>query len=119
MLSACRLLLGFAHNVCGVPLEQLSLKTLVPSPDRDGVSLLMDYQQWRQQQRGTAISSATVAIKAVMHVARFLYHDLARVCYGRRQLVGHSVEVRICDNAGCRIHLQTSGCTAQPAAATT
>jgi hypothetical protein len=76
----CRLLLGYAHNVCGMPLEQLSLGSLVPSAGREGVSLLMDYQHWRQQQRGTASSTATVAIKAVVHVARFLYHDLAKVC---------------------------------------
>ncbi|KAF6259556.1 hypothetical protein COO60DRAFT_994730 [Scenedesmus sp. NREL 46B-D3] len=46
-----RLLLGYAHNVRGTPLDQLSLATLVPSPGREGVSLLMDYQHWRQQQR--------------------------------------------------------------------
>jgi hypothetical protein len=78
-VCGCRLLLGFAHNVRGVPLEQLSLATLVPSPGREGVSLLMDYQHWRQQQRGTASSSATVAIRAVVHVARFLYHSMAKV----------------------------------------
>jgi hypothetical protein len=79
MVGTCRLLLGFAHNVRGVPLDHLRLSTLVPSAGRGGVSLLLDYQHWRQQQRGTSSSSATVAIKAVVHVARFLYHDLAKV----------------------------------------
>jgi hypothetical protein len=74
--------LGFAHNVRGVPLEQLSLATLVPSSGRESVRLLMDYEHWRQQQRGTASSSATVAIKAVVHVARFLYHSVAKVRSG-------------------------------------
>ncbi|WIA30518.1 hypothetical protein OEZ86_000602 [Tetradesmus obliquus] len=88
-----KLLLGFAHNVRGVPLEQLRLATLVPSPGREGVSLLMDYQHWRQQERGTASSTATIAIKAVVHVARFLYHDLAKPCAETKLRPYHDLEV--------------------------
>jgi hypothetical protein len=71
-------MLGWAYTVRGVPLEQLSLATLVPSPEREGVSLLMDYQYWRQQ-RGVAARSQTQPIKAVIAAARYLYHAQSSV----------------------------------------
>jgi hypothetical protein len=71
-------MLGWAHSVRGVPLEQLSLATLVPSPDREGVSQLMDYQHWRQQ-RGVAARSHAQPIKAVIVAARYLYHEQSSV----------------------------------------
>jgi hypothetical protein len=74
----CRRLLGFAHNVRGVPLDQLRLSTLVPSAGREGVSLLLDYQHWRQQ-KGVAARSHMQPIKAVTVAARYLYHDLSSV----------------------------------------
>jgi hypothetical protein len=72
-------MLGYLHNIKGVPLEQLRLSHLLPSHEREGVAVLMEYQAWRQQQRGTASSTATLAIKAMIHLARFLHHDKAQV----------------------------------------
>jgi hypothetical protein len=66
-----------------VPLEQLSLGSLVPSAGREGVSLLMDYQHWRQQ-RGIAARSRVQPIKAIIVAARYLYHEKSSVSDSQR-----------------------------------
>lgn len=72
-------MLGYLHNIKGVPLEQLRLSQLLPSHEREGVAVLMEYQAWRQQQRGVGHRSAVFPIKAAIALGRFLYHDLSQV----------------------------------------
>lgn len=38
--------LGWLHLERGVPVAELSLSRLIPSPQRDGVSVSFDYLQW-------------------------------------------------------------------------
>lgn len=72
-------MLGWLHHAQGVPLPQLSLRALLPTPKRESASLLMQYMQWREAQRGCSVSSHTNAIKACIVLARFLYHDQSKV----------------------------------------
>ena len=71
-------MLGWQYNVNGIPLEQLSLRGLLPSPGREAVSQLMEYQQFRTN-RGCNDASHKSSVKACIHLARFLYHDQSQV----------------------------------------
>jgi hypothetical protein len=72
-------MLGWQSSVKGLPLDQLSLTGLIPSPGREAVTQLMEYQQFRTS-RGCAVRSSEMPIKACIHLARFLFHNLAEVC---------------------------------------
>jgi hypothetical protein len=95
-MPVCRLFLGFAHRVRGVPLEQLSLRTLLPTPTRDAVSLLLDYKHWLEQERGVSPRSQVMPIKAAIVVARFLFHDLSAVRIPKRSCCMHTC-IHVCD----------------------
>lgn len=71
--------LGYVHSTHGVPLGQLHLHSLLPSSSRQAVSLLMQYNHWREQERGLAPRSVPCTIKAVMALARYLYHEQSQV----------------------------------------
>ena len=47
----CRRALGWLHAEQGVPLSELRLRSLLPSSDREGVSLAFDYSQFLLNER--------------------------------------------------------------------
>ena len=93
-------MLGWQHKEKGIPPEQLSLKGLLPSTQRDAVSELMEYQHWREQYRGSSPRSAVFPIRACIALARFLYHDTSKVscCHSDCHTITPSVG---CGRGGC------------------
>jgi hypothetical protein len=91
-------MLGYLHTVRGAPLAQLGLRSLLPSAGREGVSVLMEYQHWRQQQRGVAPRSSVMPVKATICLARWLYHDQSEV---RCVAVAEAGPV-VCSGSCCR-----------------
>ena len=60
---ACRRgMLGWLHRYRGVPADELSLRALLPSSGREGVSLVFDYLLWLQQERGVSVRTEGVAV---------------------------------------------------------
>eukprot|EP00798_Chlamydomonas_sp_ICE-L_P000690 gene690-2123_t len=50
--------LGWLHNVGGRPLEDLSLKDLVPTHERDGVQIAFEYMHWMEFERGASANKS-------------------------------------------------------------
>lgn len=71
--------LGYVHRAHDVPLAELHLQSLLPGSGRDAVSLLMQYNYWREKERGLAAGSIPFTIKAVIVLARYLYHEQSQV----------------------------------------
>ena len=72
-------MLGWLHRVRGVPLEELSLMSLVPSNDRNGVAAAFDYVQWLVNERSINVRTELLVLRSVLFAAKFLYHDESAV----------------------------------------
>lgn len=81
---ACRGLLGYLHNVQGVPLDRLSFSAMLPSAGRDGVSVLFDYILWLHRERRISVLTEGLVVRSAAAVAKYLYHGESRVSAGRR-----------------------------------
>ncbi|KAG1654661.1 hypothetical protein FOA52_003818 [Chlamydomonas sp. UWO 241] len=67
--------LGWMHHHRGVPLDDLTLKRLLPSSDRQGVVHAFDCLQFLAGERNLAVSSQLLVLNAFMQAAKFLYHS--------------------------------------------
>jgi hypothetical protein len=72
-------MLGWMHTVRGVPLDQLSLKSLVPSLERNAVGVTFEYCQWLVTERGVNVRTELLALRSILYAAKFLYHDDSNV----------------------------------------
>jgi hypothetical protein len=72
-------MLGWMHTVRGVPLDQLSLKTLIPSTERKAVGLSFEYCQWMVNERGVNVRTELLALRSILFAAKFVYHDQSNV----------------------------------------
>lgn len=79
VLRLCRGLLGWLHNTKGVPLDDLSLKTAMPSPKRDALILPYEYLQWLADVRGVSIKTELIGLRALSALAKYLYHHESKV----------------------------------------
>lgn len=75
-------MLGYMVNVLGEDIESLSLKTLVPSADRDGVVPAFNYTQWLVKERQIAARTELLVLRSILYCAKFLYHDQSQVVVG-------------------------------------
>ncbi len=76
---AVRCILGWLHNVRGVPLEQLCLRSAFPSAERLGVAPAFDYLQWLAEERGVNSRTQQIMLLGLMHAAKHAYHDESQV----------------------------------------
>lgn len=72
-------MLGWLHRVRGVPLEELSLRSLVPSNERGAVATTFDYAQWLVTERSINVRTELLVLRSVLFAAKFLYHDESAV----------------------------------------
>jgi integrase len=72
-------MLGWLHTVCGIPIDQLSLKNLLPTSERKSVSLAFDYCQWMVNERGVNVRTELLALRSILFAAKFLYHEESKV----------------------------------------
>lgn len=75
-----RRMLGWLHHQRGDELAGLSLRSLVPSHERDGVRLVFDYMQWLTRERGVGVRTIGLVVRAAGQAARFVHHDKSEVC---------------------------------------
>lgn len=73
-----RAMLGWLHHQQHVPIADLSLKLLVPSSAREGVTPAYQYIQWLATVRGVSAATEMLAIRSVIQAAKFLYHDQSK-----------------------------------------
>lgn len=74
--------LGYLKNVDKVPLEDLSLRSLVPSSGRDGVIPAFNYTQWLIKERNIAVRTELLVLRSVLFVAKFVHHDQSQIVPG-------------------------------------
>ncbi|KAL4540242.1 hypothetical protein Ndes2526A_g03237 [Nannochloris sp. 'desiccata'] len=72
-------MLGWMHTVRGVPIDQLSITSLIPSSERKAVGLAFDYCQWMVTERGVNARTELLALRSILYAAKFLYHDDSNV----------------------------------------
>jgi len=72
-------MLGWMHSVRGVPIDQLSLKSLIPSSERKAVGEAFDYCQWIITVRGVNARTELLALRSILFAAKFLYHGESNV----------------------------------------
>jgi hypothetical protein len=72
-------ILGWLHNVRGVPLEELSFRRAFPSAERAGVVVAFDYLQWLATERGANARTQQITLHGLMHAAKFTYHEESKV----------------------------------------
>jgi len=75
-------MLGWLHRVRGMPIQDLSLRSLIPSSDRDGVFLAFEYVQWLSTERGVGIRTELIAWRSLLHCAKFVHHKASNVLAG-------------------------------------
>lgn len=78
-MQTCSGILGWLHNVRGIPVEELSLSTAIPSAERGGVAVAFDYIQWLTEERSLSVSTEGLVIRSIMSAAKFLYHSQSTV----------------------------------------
>ncbi len=72
-------ILGWLHNVRGVPLEELALARAFPSHERAGVAVAFEYLQWLATERGANARTQQITLHGLMHAAKFTYHEQSKV----------------------------------------
>ena len=78
--------LGWLHRERGVPLHALAFASVLPSSERVSVAITFAYLQWLRAARGTSVRTEGLAVRAVMHAAKFLFHSESKVCARAGQL---------------------------------
>lgn len=59
---ACRGMLGYVHRERGVPLDALSFSQLLPSSEREGVSVVFDYILWLHAARNISVNTEGLVV---------------------------------------------------------
>lgn len=72
--GVCRAMLGWLHNVKGLPLAELSMKSAIPSKKREGVKVAYEYMQWLVTERNISSSTEGVVIRSLMQVTIACHH---------------------------------------------
>jgi hypothetical protein len=72
-------MLGWMHTVRGVPIDELSLKSLIPNTERKAVGLAFEYCQWMVNERGVNVRTELLALRSILFAAKFLYHEDSNV----------------------------------------
>ncbi len=88
-LAPCRGFLGWQHNVRGVPVEELSLRGVIPSAERDGVALAFEYIQWLLAERQIGVRTEGLVIRSIMAAAKHVHHDKSQVRARGCQALAH------------------------------
>lgn len=58
------------HNVKGLPLHEVSMKSAVPSKKREGVVGAFEYMQWLTAERKISSNTEGVVIRSLMQVSK-------------------------------------------------
>ena len=58
-----------------LPLEKLSLRSLIPGPAREDVATAFAHIVWLEQERGVSPATEATALRALIAVAKFVLHD--------------------------------------------
>ena len=74
--------LGYMVNVLGEDIDSVSLQSLVPSAERDGVIPAFNYSQWLVKERQIAVRTELLVLRSILYAAKFLYHDQSRIVVG-------------------------------------
>ena len=75
-------MLGYTVNVLGEDINSVSLKTLVPSAERDGVIPAFNYAQWLVKERQIAVRTELLVLRSILYASKFLYHDQSQIVLG-------------------------------------
>lgn len=67
-------MLGWLVLEKGVPLEEVSLRHAIPTPERQGVAVAFEYLQWLHDVRGVNVRTKGLVIRSIMASCKFLYH---------------------------------------------
>lgn len=62
--------MGWLHNIKGLPLSEVSMKSAVPSKKREGVVVAFEYMQWLTAERKISSSTEGVVIRSLMQVSK-------------------------------------------------
>lgn len=68
-------MLGWLHRHRGVPLEDLSLRSMFPTSEERSVALAFDFVEFLANERGANARTQFNALMSCVHAVRFLYHD--------------------------------------------
>ncbi|KAI3437936.1 hypothetical protein D9Q98_000380 [Chlorella vulgaris] len=74
-----RAMLGYMHRHLGVPLDQLSFSSALPSSGREGVSVAFDYILWLHSERNIAVQTEGLVVRSLAAAAKFLFHSESKV----------------------------------------
>lgn len=72
-------MLGYMHRHLGVPLDQLSFSSALPSSGREGVSVAFDYILWLHSERNIAVQTEGLVVRSLAAAAKFLFHSESKV----------------------------------------
>jgi len=72
-LVIARQVLGWLHYTEGIPLESLTFKQMVPSPEKEGVQVAFAHLQWLASERQVAPSTELTVVRVIIQVAKFQY----------------------------------------------
>ena len=70
-----RRVLGWCVEFKGMDAATLSLSTVIPSPDRGGAALAMQYAAWLATDRGVTPHTEGLAVRALLSAAKFVHHS--------------------------------------------
>jgi hypothetical protein len=74
-LAPCRGLLGYLHNVRGIPADIITLRSAIPSSEKQGVAVAFEYIQWLGREKSISVRTEGLVVRSVMQLAKFLYHS--------------------------------------------
>lgn len=99
-------MLGYVHRERGVPLDALSFSQLLPSSEREGVSVVFDYILWLHAARNISVNTEGLVVRSAAAAAKFVYHSKSTVNPGRGETaysdLGVVKELRAMSNAAKR-----------------
>ena len=70
-----RRVLGWCVEFKGMDASTLSLATIIPSPDRGGAALAMEYAAWLATDRGVTPHTEGLAVRALLAAAKCVHHS--------------------------------------------
>jgi hypothetical protein len=74
-----RAVLGYCHRERGIPLAELSLKTVIPTSDREGVHIVFEYIEWLRHAREIGIRTEALVIRSMAALAKYIHHKDSKI----------------------------------------
>ena len=74
-----RAVLGYCHRERGIPVAELSLKTVIPTSDREGVHIVFEYIEWLRLTREIGIRTEALVIRSMAALAKYIHHKDSKI----------------------------------------